>query len=77
MIAVGYNHTNTSKSTVSYIYMPLPNKYVRYCHTNINDCFFNGAFTRTTSQSLYLHKTLTTVAKLKNLRNVFKSKYDF
>ena len=32
------------KRTIAYIYMSLSNKYVRYCHTNIGNCSFNGAF---------------------------------
>lgn len=44
MIEVGYNQTHTSKNTIVYICMPSSNKDVRCCHTNINDCFFNGAF---------------------------------
>ena len=27
-----------------YICMPLSNRGVRYCHTNIDGCSFNGAF---------------------------------
>ena len=37
-------HSHTSERTISYIYMPLSNKSVRYCHTNIGDCSLNGAF---------------------------------
>lgn len=43
-LEVGYHQTHTSESTAPYICMLLSNKYVRYCHTNIGGCFFNGAF---------------------------------
>ncbi len=32
--------------------MPLSNKYVRYCHTNIENCSFNGAFSLYTTAIL-------------------------
>ena len=32
--------------------MPLSNKYVRYCHTNIGNCSFNGAFSLYTADIL-------------------------
>ena len=35
---------HTSESTSTYICMPLSNKCVRYCHTNIGGCSLNGAF---------------------------------
>mgnify|MGYP000307449806 FL=1 len=55
-----YINAHTSKSTIVYIYMPLSNKYVRYCHTNIGNCSFNGAF------SLYNADILRKCIKLKN-----------
>ena len=53
-------HSHTSERTIAYICMPLSNKYVRYCHTNIGNCSFNGAF------SLYNADILRKCIKLKN-----------
>lgn len=43
-MSVVYKTTHTSKSTIIYICMPLSNRGVCYCHTNIYNRSFNGAF---------------------------------